>query len=238
MLDMFYKYVSNYEMDNDKIKLKYDHSIRVMELSSEYAKKLGWNNEDIFIAKIIGLLHDLGRFEQFKVYGTFDDVVSIDHANYSVEQLFDKGEIKKFVATREYDDIIRLAIKNHNKKMIQGVTDDRTMKFCKLIRDIDKLDIYYNMACLGEISCYTEPVCISDAVLKNIKDNETVDIKNRKVRNDFVATNLAFVFDIYNDDLLPKIKEYIDIIYQKLEHKIYFEEVYQEINKYLEKRMK
>ena len=38
---------------------------------------------------LIGLLHDIGRFEQVKVYDTFSDIDSIDHADYGVEILGD-----------------------------------------------------------------------------------------------------------------------------------------------------
>ena len=80
----FDKYVSNYDLSNELIKLKYDHSYRVMELSIKYAKELEFSESDIELCKIIGLLHDFGRFEQLKVYNTFDDNKSIDHADYSV----------------------------------------------------------------------------------------------------------------------------------------------------------
>lgn len=38
MIDEFINYVSNYDLNNIKIKLKYDHSIRVMNLMMKYAK--------------------------------------------------------------------------------------------------------------------------------------------------------------------------------------------------------
>ena len=90
MLEEFTKYVNNYDMNDENIRLKYNHSIRVMELSRKYAQILGFNDEDIYLATLIGLLHDIGRFEQLKVYHSYNDRETIDHAEYGIEQLFDK----------------------------------------------------------------------------------------------------------------------------------------------------
>ena len=68
MLEEFEKYTSNYDMDDVNIKLKYDHSYRVMNLSRKYATLLGFSNKDVELAALIGLLHDIGRFEQLRVY--------------------------------------------------------------------------------------------------------------------------------------------------------------------------
>ena len=53
MLEEFTKYVNNYDMNDENIRLKYNHSIRVMELSHKYAQILGFNDEDIYLATLI-----------------------------------------------------------------------------------------------------------------------------------------------------------------------------------------
>ena len=68
MIEEFNKYTSNYDMKIAEIKRKYNHSIRVMNLAKKYAKILGFKENDIELATVIGLLHDIGRFEQFKKY--------------------------------------------------------------------------------------------------------------------------------------------------------------------------
>ena len=37
-----------------------------MKLSKKYAKKLGYDEHDVKLATLIGLFHDIGRFEQLK----------------------------------------------------------------------------------------------------------------------------------------------------------------------------
>lgn len=58
MQENFDKYVHNFDMKDEIIKAKYNHSYQVMKLSEKYARKLKFSKEDIEIAKIIGLLND------------------------------------------------------------------------------------------------------------------------------------------------------------------------------------
>ena len=61
-------YVQNYDINNDRIKLKIEHIKRTAECSRKLATQLNLNDEDIKLAKLIGLLHDIGGFEQLRVY--------------------------------------------------------------------------------------------------------------------------------------------------------------------------
>lgn len=53
------------------------------------------------MAWLIGILHDIGRFEQLRRYQTFFDYRSMDHAKYGVHVLFEEGHIKDFIASSE-----------------------------------------------------------------------------------------------------------------------------------------
>ena len=90
---------NNYDMTNDNIIRKYYHSFRVMDLCRLIAKSEGMNENDIEIASYMGLLHDIGRFEQWKLYSTYNDLKSIDHADLGIKILFDYQKIKKFFLT-------------------------------------------------------------------------------------------------------------------------------------------
>lgn len=61
----FIKYTKRFDLDNENIKGKQGHSIRVMRICNQIAKNLGLSNEQIDIATLIGLLHDIARFEQY-----------------------------------------------------------------------------------------------------------------------------------------------------------------------------
>lgn len=85
---VFEEYISNYDASDGKIQLKIEHTFRVNHLSEQIALDLGLSREDVDLAWLIGLLHDIGRFEQIKDFGTFDDSKSVDHAKYGVKLLF------------------------------------------------------------------------------------------------------------------------------------------------------
>lgn len=89
----FDDYVTNYDIRNQKIKLKTDHTYNVSELCEKIAFSIGMTKEDINIAWLTGLLHDIGRFEQVRRYGTFNDSKSVDHAKLGVDILL-KMQVK------------------------------------------------------------------------------------------------------------------------------------------------
>ena len=139
----FENYSKNYDMNNEGMKYKYENSIRVMEHSKEIAKSLNLTDEQIELAALIGLLHDISRFEQLKQYSTFDDSKSFDHGDYAIEILFKDNYIRKYIDSNEYDEIIKKSIMYHNKFEIGVCDTEEELLFSKLIRDADKIDIFY-----------------------------------------------------------------------------------------------
>ena len=67
----FENYVNDFDINNGMINLKIIHTYKVVELSEYIAKDLKLSEEDIELAKLIGLLHDIGRFNQAKIYNSF-----------------------------------------------------------------------------------------------------------------------------------------------------------------------
>ena len=138
----FLKYVENYNPEDEKIKIKINHIQRVADIAKNIAQQLELNEEDIKLAELIGLLHDIGRFEQVRLYHTFMDKDSINHGEFGVKLLFEEGLIRKFIETDKYDSIIKLAIINHNRLNIEQGLSDREYLHAQIIRDADKADIY------------------------------------------------------------------------------------------------
>ena len=83
-LAAFQEYTDRYDSSRDMIRLKIEHTYRVCGLCQQIARSLDLPEEEVDIAWLTGLLHDVGRFEQQRVYGTFTDADSIDHAKYGV----------------------------------------------------------------------------------------------------------------------------------------------------------
>lgn len=195
----FLNYTKNYDTKEFQIKRKVSHSLRVMELSHKIAKSLNLTEEQIEIATLIGLLHDIARFEQFTKYGTYSDIKSIDHGDFGVEILKKDNFIRKFIKTNKYDETIYLAIKNHNKLKIQeGLTQEQLLQ-CKIIRDADKLDIFYQLACIYWQKEEVQDDRLKEEDKKAFIEQRLVDRKeylNRNKAIEHLLTTLAFVFDL------------------------------------------
>ena len=96
VINAFAEYVRNYDPSDEKIKLKIEHTYRVAGLCQSIAKSLNLSEADVDIAWLLGMLHDIGRFEQIRRFGTFSDADSVDHAEFGADLLFKEGLIRKF----------------------------------------------------------------------------------------------------------------------------------------------
>lgn len=188
----FDSYVSNYDMKAEKISLKYHHSYAVSNLMGELATRLNLSDEQINLAKLIGLLHDIGRFEQWKKYESFDDK-NVDHADESCNYLFKDEHIRDFISDEKYDKILENAIRYHNKLSIPKLEDEELL-FTKMIRDMDKVDIFKQCAIHNDYRFDAEEV--SEEVLEYFNKEESVPSEYRKSKSDTIVYFLAFIFDI------------------------------------------
>lgn len=194
IVSVFNDYVANFDLKEKAIALKQGHSIAVMDLMGELAFRLELSIEDIKLARLIGLLHDIGRFPQWEQYKTFEDAKSIDHADASADYLFKEGHIRDFIDTDEYDSIIEKAIRNHNKYKIEDGLNERELLFSKMIRDTDKIDIFKQLAIKYDMKFNANEV--TTEVLEAIKNESMVTNTDAKTETDDTLRTLGFVFDI------------------------------------------
>ena len=197
----FLKYTEKYDLEDENIQRKKEHSLRVMNISETIARKLNLSEEEIQLSTLIGLLHDIARFEQYKRYQTFKDSNSFDHGNYALKIL--NRDIRKYIEQDDYDEIIRKAIKNHNKFIIEDELTKKEELFAKIIRDADKIDILYESVELfwkGKEEVVEKSV-ISQEVFEAIQSNKL--IKKQKNKNyekiDSVVKELVQEYEISED---------------------------------------
>ena len=99
----FKLFLDNYKNQNQPgFELKIVHTYHVMDNAKKIATELNLSEEDIFLAEVIGLLHDIGRFEEITFLKQFDSV-KFDHASYGVKMLFDDHLIRNFIEGDSYD---------------------------------------------------------------------------------------------------------------------------------------
>ena len=137
--EAFEQFCQNYNMTEEKLLLKKRHTYQTMACVDEIAANEKLSEEDHQLALLIALLHDVGRFIQFEKIHTFDDQ-QVSHALLSIEYLFEQEHLSDFILTRQYDQIIRLAILHHSDYKLPNTLTNIEQLHCKLIRDADKLD--------------------------------------------------------------------------------------------------
>ena len=237
-MNKFDEYVSNYDMNIPEINYKYYHSFRVMDNMAVIAKSMNLTMCDVKLAKCIGLLHDIGRFEQYKQFQSFDDI-NIDHGDYGEEVLRKGNFLKDFDISKEDYEVVYKAIRNHNKYKIEEGLTKRELLFAKMIRDADKLDIVFAIGNADIKSVIREDdTKVRDRVKKQFFDNKQVIINGKETKNEELVVMFSFIYDFnYGVSLIIlKNKEYYQKIYQRLKHKRMFKPYIEHIINYLNER--
>ena len=140
-------YVLKFDMKEKMIEYKYNHSYRVVHQAEEICRSINLDTEERDLASLIALLHDIARFRQWTEFKTYNDAKSFDHGDEGAKILFDEGVIKNFICKKEDHDIIKKAVKYHNKMYVDfNSLNDREKLHTKIIRDADKIDIVYSFS--------------------------------------------------------------------------------------------
>lgn len=202
----FHAYTSQYDSGNSMIRHKVEHTLRVAENCERIAASLGLNGEDVTFAWFLGLLHDIGRFEQVRRFGTFIDSVSVDHAEFGADLLFHDQLIDSFPAESLPEQELRsleTAIRLHNKLTLPEALDDRTRRFCEIIRDADKADIFRVVAELPfeerigtSKALFQEGGEASEAVMDCVMQHRCVPRNIRKTRFEGHISHCCLAFEL------------------------------------------
>ena len=241
----FKEYVKKYNPEDEKIKIKIAHIERVAENSKRIAENLNLSQEDIELAELIGLLHDIGRFEQVRLYHTFVDKDSINHGEYGAKVLFEDWLIRKFIKDDKFDRIIKLAIVNHNRADIEEGLTEREKLHAKIIRDADKADIF-TILISGDKKAIWEKADlsddkISDEIYREFVEDKRINYKERKTSADILVSHFNYVYDLNFPETRKIIRDnkYIDKLYQRFkfndsETMKRFNEIYRLSKEYIE----
>ena len=215
------KYVEKYNPEDKKIKMKIEHIERVSQIAKQIATEQNLSEEDIELAELIGLLHDIGRFEQIRIYHTFKDKDSINHGEYGAKILFEEGLIREFIDTDKYDEIIKLAIINHNKIKIEENLTEKQKLHAKIIRDADKTDIFYLLITGDEKAIWESEnmsdEIITDEIFKEFIEDKYINYKKMKTSGDLLVAHFAYIYDLYfkTSFTIFKNEQYVDRLYNR-----------------------
>lgn len=241
--DSFEQYIKQFDMYNQNINIKYHHTYYVVRLMEKLAKRMHLADDEVILAKIIGLLHDIGRFPQIKAKNQMNDLkTKINHSVLGCEYLFSENHIRDFISTNNYDEIIKNAILNHNCLAIKEGLDEKSLLFAKMIRDMDKVDIFRVLASYDDFELIKEEV--SEEALQAFKEKKLIEEIIIKTKSDETLKYLAFVFDINFQESYELLEESdnLALFISSLNIPKYSEDfasgIIAEINNYLQEKLK
>lgn len=197
-------FLSGNPLIDSPLTLKIDHTARVCDNIRELATSLSFDEERVCLAESIALLHDIGRFEQYRCYQTFNDERSFNHAIKGVEVLT-HADILRLLPEKEKAIIID-AIRFHNAPSLPDHKRSDSMVFMRLIRDADKLDIWKVFADTYRCETPPNPTIVQHLIdlptwepkiVAAIMQKRTARFKDMKTLNDFKLLQLSWVFGIH-----------------------------------------
>lgn len=240
------RHVNKQKIASLKVSQKINHMIRVSEISNKLATNLQLSEEQVQLAELIGILHDIGRFEQYKQKIKTEQ---FNHGQVGVEILKKDNYIRKYIKEEQYDDILYTAIYEHNRyELTPGLTNEQEL-FCKIIKDADKIDLFYEAIAIywqqPEQKKEIENGTISEKMLQDFYQQKLANIKNKISQTDHILKIASFIFDInfsYSFKLLKEnnyINEMIDRFdYQLLDTKEKMTKIKEIANEFIEAKIK
>jgi putative nucleotidyltransferase with HDIG domain len=222
----FISYTKSFQSPNPAIQhgfsIKKEHSLRVCKEILNLGSLLGLHPEELRIAETAALFHDIGRFEQYKKYGTFADGASENHAELSIKILREKCVLDKLA--RIPKDLIIKSILYHNRIQLPDAEDDAVIFFGRLLRDADKLDIFRvvienyqksdseRVAAVG-LDLPDRPE-ISDVVLNSLLACRQVSGGDLRTLNDAKLLLVGWIYDLNFPPTFQAIRDrgYLEII--------------------------
>jgi putative nucleotidyltransferase with HDIG domain len=215
------------EYINANIRLKDEHSRRVCDEMRYLAGELGLDENQRLVADTVALFHDIGRFRQFEEYQTYHDPRSLNHCILGLEVLAEYDVLGGAKAGER--EMIEKAIEYHGLKELPAGMDGDCLLYCRMIRDADKVDIFYIVVVnYGEYESNPESFKLevelpnepwySEKVVDALLDGQRVDNEELKTWNDMKLCQLSWVYDVNFAATLKRIKEkkYLEKIFDFL----------------------
>jgi hypothetical protein len=206
--EWFARYTRTYTSGNEHfcspLQLKMDHSKRVAGNARQLAEELDWNPKEANRAEALGWLHDIGRFSQFTEFGTFMDATSVNHGKRGWE-IIRKTKILFLLKIEEQTALLD-GIRYHNAKTEPDFLTKESLRFLKLIRDADKLDIFHIVLDSVHRNGFQDlPGMLPQVILEGpvnqkiiceIRTQRSCSITEVRSLADFLLMQLSWIYDL------------------------------------------
>ena len=195
-------YVDTFKVDDrlpPMMELKRVHTACVVANAKSIAAGEKMDAETTAVCEAAALLHDTGRYEQLRRYGTFRDSESVDHAVFSHDIVREKGWLKDC----PHADAILKAVLYHNRRDLPDGLDPITFAAAHCTRDADKLDIFRVLEHQLKVTDWRKesaafwnlPVMArpNPQVIDAIRVGRPVDYQHIKTLADFVLIQVGWI---------------------------------------------
>ena len=209
----FWDFTLKYDTQNTNIQRKVIHSYEVARNCYAIASYLGLSENARNLSYLIGLLHDVGRFEQWKLYQTYNDKKSIDHGDLSFDLLKDMNLENKLQLSNKDVHTLLLSIKYHTKPY--NGSDGSVILFNDILKNADAFSNVLTTA-NGAQQMTEENNGVSQEILDDFLQCLPLYIYSPKTKLDRALMLSACCYYVKYDFLREQIIKcrYIDNIYQ------------------------
>jgi hypothetical protein len=234
---------------NANLKLKEDHSRRTCDEMRYLAEELSLSDNQKRVADAIALLHDIGRFEQFARYGTYNDTRSEDHCLLSLKVLRE-AKVLDGIEKKEKQ-LIEKAIEYHGTRELPSDLEGECLLFSQLVRDADKVDVFYvvpeyykqyreNPDGFNLELEFKDVPQYSKQILEDVLRGRLVDYSRLRTLNDMKLLQLGWVYDVNFTATLKRIRQrrFLEQIIDFLPRTEDIEKVKTKIFEYVDSRIK
>ena len=204
----FVGYVADFkDLDPEGLRnilLKEVHTLRVVACMEALTAGEGLDERESLIAATVALLHDVGRFPQYRQWRTFRDSESDNHARLSLEVIRSERLLEHLPADEKI--LIEEAVRFHNLLALPEQIASPTDCYIKLIRDADKLDIwrvfleYYQLPEEQRASAvglgFPDLPEVTPECLDALSAGRIVQLDQVRVLNDFKLLQISWVYDL------------------------------------------
>ena len=186
------------------ILMKVEHSRKVCQVMDAITAGEGLSAQDARIAAAVALLHDVGRFPQYRRWRTFRDSQSDNHARLAIEVIREQELLSGLSADERLQ--IEEAVRFHNLLKLPKRLKSPTSLFVRLIRDADKLDIWRvfleffdtpeDERASAVLLGFPDLPMVSAACLSALSERQIVRLDTVACVNDFKLLLISWVYDL------------------------------------------
>ncbi|HAY21569.1 MAG TPA: HD family phosphohydrolase [Desulfobacterales bacterium] len=203
-LDFTQGYLQGSDFDTANIRIKINHTLRVLGFARQITKNLDLTPVLQEMAHLAALFHDIGRFPQYARYKTYNDKVSVNHATEGVRTMKQHGVLAGFPPQSQH--LILGAIALHNRRFLPNQLPVKVRLLTQIVRDADKLDIFavmlahfdpripYNKVVNLELK--PDPDNYTPAILEKVQARQSVNYQHLTWVNDFKLMLCSWLYDL------------------------------------------